>query len=436
MLSNPHKKWLILSHAFNMDGRASSLTVTDKLPYLVDAGFQPIILSAVTGKKDEKYPHFQLLPWGPSALRFDIRHWLMVRFGKPRWYKLAMLSFSIFLFPFIVLERSIIGLSNQWSWTYPAVLKGIQLIRRGDIDLIYSSGGAWSAHYAAWFIQQATGVKWIAEIHDPMVMNNESKKGSLFTKKTRERRFLIHLERKISHHADVVWWFTQNAFAAALQRNPILKNKGFFIYPGAEPPGCHMPLPCQHLYKYKLSICHFGSLSSTRSLVPVLDALNCFFKMIPEAIHDIELHIYGAPLDHESKNTLERLGMGAVMVYHGRLETREEVMQQIRLADVLLMLHGDVENCAEYIPSKLYDYYWSNRPIFAITHINHELDELLTQRQAYLSHTGHQASIIQALTQIWQDWQSKQLRAVAFRPIHVKDAVAQIINQINRVISS
>ena len=46
------KKWLLISHAFNMDGRAASLTITDKIPYFLEAGVQPIVLSAITGVKD------------------------------------------------------------------------------------------------------------------------------------------------------------------------------------------------------------------------------------------------------------------------------------------------------------------------------------------------------------------------------------------------
>ena len=38
------KNWLLLSHAFNMDGRAASLTITDKMPYLLEAGIQPCLL--------------------------------------------------------------------------------------------------------------------------------------------------------------------------------------------------------------------------------------------------------------------------------------------------------------------------------------------------------------------------------------------------------
>jgi hypothetical protein len=59
--------WLILSHAFNMDGRAASQTITDKIPFLIEQHIQPIVLSSVTGHKDQKITHIQVLPWGAAG---------------------------------------------------------------------------------------------------------------------------------------------------------------------------------------------------------------------------------------------------------------------------------------------------------------------------------------------------------------------------------
>ena len=56
--STKYQNWLILSHCFNMDGRAASQTITDKIPYLIDAGIKLHVLSAVTGKKDNR-PRYQ-----------------------------------------------------------------------------------------------------------------------------------------------------------------------------------------------------------------------------------------------------------------------------------------------------------------------------------------------------------------------------------------
>ena len=89
------KRWLILSHGFNMDGRASSQTITDKIPYLLDAGIRPIVFSAITGIKDQRFPHRQFLAWGPAAFRFDFRHWIANQYGRGLLYKVLTRTVSI-----------------------------------------------------------------------------------------------------------------------------------------------------------------------------------------------------------------------------------------------------------------------------------------------------------------------------------------------------
>ena len=430
-------KWLILSHGFNMDGRAASLTVTDKIPYLSDLGIDPIILSAVTGKKDNHCTHYQLLPWGPSGLFFDLRHWFRVRFGKNLAYKIMMPSLLTALLPLLALERALVRLSSQWSWAYPAACKGLRLVRQGRVDVIYSSGGAWSAHYAAWIIKKITNVQWIAEIHDPMVIRRDLNEPPL--PKHREQRFLLRLEAKICADADVIVWFTESAREHAKERHPILANKGLVIYPGSAPPGCEEALPAHHVYLDTLSLCHFGSLAENRSLAPLIDALALFFKQIPAAADKIKLHVYGASLDRCSIEALHRFNRVDVVIMHGRIEYdkhlgqsgRALIFQKMRVADVLLLLHGDTAWCSEYYPSKLYDYYWTNRPIFALTHRNPNLDVTLKKRQAYVSSTLDQESILVALNQLWEDWQNKQLRQPIFEPIKVSDAVSQMVDALS-----
>ena len=116
-------KWIILSHGFNMDGRAASLLVTDKIPFFLSSNIEPIIISAKTGHKDKVCAHHQLFPWGPSGLFFDLRHWYRVHFKKNIFYKIFTSIILILLLPFQVLERLLFGFSSQWSWAFPAVLK-------------------------------------------------------------------------------------------------------------------------------------------------------------------------------------------------------------------------------------------------------------------------------------------------------------------------
>ena len=424
-------KWLILSNGFNMDGRAASLTVTDKLPYFRDAGIEPIIISAVTGKKDKLYTHYQLWPLGPSGFFFDFRHWYQVRFQKKIGYKMIMSCLLTILFPFQILERVFVGLTSQWSWSIPAVWKGYKLIRQNQIKVIYSSGGAWSAHYAAWLLKKVTDIHWIAEIHDPMVIRGIKK--NTMSSKYRERNFLKKLENKICTDADSAVWFTQSALNYAKERNPILADKGVVIYPGSFPPGCEESLPEKHIYCEKLSIGHFGSLAKDRSLVHLLEALTIFFKYIPEARDKIRLHVYGAPLDNCSKEAIKSLNMSDLIIEAGRLP-RVDILKIMRKMDVLLLLHGFTQWCSECIPSKLYDYFWTNRPILAINN-NQDLDLLLEKRQAYLSSSLDQTSIISALHLIWKDWNNKSLSQPFFEPMHARDAAQKMMEIVQKNLS-
>ncbi len=119
------KNWLIISHAYNMDGRAASQTITDKIPFLLSAGINIQVLSAKTGTKDSVVQHTQLFPWGPSAFRFDFRHYIGLRFGNGFLYRVLTGFLGLVLAPLIFLEKILIGFSSQWSWFMPATLVAI-----------------------------------------------------------------------------------------------------------------------------------------------------------------------------------------------------------------------------------------------------------------------------------------------------------------------
>ena len=433
--------WLILSHGFNMDGRASSQTITDKIPYLLEAGIQPIVFSAITGIKDQRFPHHQFLAWGPAAFRFDFRHWIANQYGRGFIYKLLTSAVSVLLAPLIALEKLFLGYSSQWSWAMPAFMHGRGLVKSGKVGLVFSTGGAWSAHLAGLWLKKATGATWIAEIHDPLVIRKDPNDQGFEKPKNRDARFRHYLECQLTKYADQIWWFTEGALHYAKVRNPNLNTlnnaHGFMVLPGADPPG-ELSSGKPHTYSDKLNLCHFGSLANDRSLSTVLNALVPLFEKHPEARDLIRVHAYGAPLDSLTIAAIENLGFSDVLLAHGRLEKdpltgklgRERVVEKMQAADILILLHGNDEWCAEYIPSKFYEYLWAGRPIWGITHRNPQLDEMLLERSAYLSHDGDGAGIDMALERIWLDWQQHRLIEPKWLPIGVDQAVQQILTEI------
>ena len=435
------KRWLILSHAFNMDGRAASLTITDKIPYFLEAGVEPIVFSAITGIKDQRFPHHQFIAWAPAGFRFDFRHWIANKYGRGWFYKLTTRAVSLLLAPFILIEKLCLGYSSQWSWALPAFVRGYILIKNCKVDLIYSTGGAWSAHLAGVWLKRATGLPLISEVHDPLVIRKSPNDHGFERPKNRDARFRLYLESQICKYSDYVWWFTEGALNYAQMRNPNLNTPnnavGFVVIPGANPPG-GMQGVSQYQYGEHLNLCHFGSLANDRSLSTILNAASKLFKKYPEARKYLRVHAYGAPLDSFSHEAINHYGFSDILLAHGRLEKdpvtgksgRERVAEKMQDADVLILLHGNDEWCAEYIPSKFYDYLWSGRPIWGITHRNPQLNQMLLDRKSYLSADGDDEGIAIALERIWIDWQQKQLLLPIWRPIGVDQAVSSILSHI------
>ena len=306
---------------------------------------------------------------------------------------------------------------------------------------MYSTGGAWSAHLAGLWLKKVTGVQWIVEVHDPLVIRNSPSDDGLNKPKNRDARFRQYLEKQIIQFADFVWWFTDGALHYAKVRNTNLNTPsgahGFMVLPGAKPPG-GLNKEQVHQYSEHLNLCHFGSLARDRSLATILNAIDALFKKYPEARNQVRVHAYGAPLDVFTTEAIEQFGFEDILIAHGRLEKdpvsgksgRERVVEKMQGADVLILLHGNDEWCAEYIPSKFYEYLWAHRPIWGITHRNTQLDQMLSEHGAYLSREGDVVGIGIALERIWLDWQKKQLSSPVGQPIGVGQAVITILDTV------
>lgn len=406
------QRWLILAHAFNMDGRAASQTITDKLPHLRRAGIEVVVLSGVSGTRDAAVEHHQLWPAGPAGLRFELRHVLRRRFGSGALYRSLMVLASLLLLPGMLVEKLLRPVESSWSWWLSAYLKGRALARQQPFSLIYSTGGAFAAHLAARALKRATGTPWLAEVHDPMVMPGSSPG-------TAQQKMQAEIERLICTDADVAIWFTEQALVSARRRHPQLGERGKMMLPGIDQP--FQVLPPYHPGA-KFIIGHFGSLSATRHLGPIISALEFLKASRPDLIAKTELHVYGGPLDPVSSDKLLHSPVQDCVRHFGRIEVdprsgmsgREQILRLMRTADVLLLLHGEEPICSEYIPSKLYEYLWMQRPILGVVHDNPQMAEILRAQGhvAVLSgggqgqgDAGTNGELAAALAQLFDRWQ-------------------------------
>ena len=434
MTEQPRQRWLILSHAFNMDGRAASQTITDKLPHLRQAGIEMVVLSGVSGNPDKHVEHHQLWPAGPAGIRFELRHVLQRRLGKGVIYRALMTLASLALLPFFVIEKLLRPVESSWSWWLSAYLKGRALARHQPFDLIYSTGGAFAAHLAGRALKHATGSPWLAEVHDPFVTPGR-------TPHTAQDKMQADVERLICSEADVAIWFTEQALASARARHPQLGARGKMMLPGIDPPFQALP---PYAPGPKFVIGHFGSLSVTRNLSVVIAALEWLQAKRPDLVAATELHVYGGPLDPVSSEKIAGSKVGACVRHFGRIEVdpitglsgREQILRRMRGVDVLLLLHGEEPICEEYIPSKCYEYLWMQRPILATVHRNPQMADMLRGQGhvAVLTGTPGQnadeasQALAGELTRLYDRWHSGGLPdSGQLSPYTTKAAVEQLL---------
>jgi hypothetical protein len=419
------KKWLVIAHCMNMDGQAASHHVSDKLPYLKKRGIQPILLSAPSGKKDANYEHHQIFSFAPSGLKFESRHYLRNK-NLPRWMIESMVAFfSLILLPLYLLEKLFIPLDSQWSWFASCYLKGRKLLRSQKIERIYVLGGASSGFLAACLLEKSYGTPLISECFDPLVSSNWKRNRLSY-------KWNLWIERKICKYSSAVFWYTNGARNEALKRNPNLAGRGFVVRPGMSPPDFK---DATHKHGAKLRFCYFGGLSEERSLSLFLSPLLQFLKSNHDLVGKIEVHAYGGTPDGLTRRVMERLPEGTVQP-HGRLEYdphlrksgRQQVLEEMRKADFLLLIHGQGDICKLYIPSKSYEYIWSQRPIVLLTPCPEEWTEVLNSNEHLISNQDNPKEIESAIEGAVQEWKSGKIEdRTQTQSFSAEDAVETIV---------
>jgi len=349
-------------------------------------------------------------------------------------YRLVMVALSPPLLPFMLIEKLWRPVESSWSWWLSAYAMGLWLSRGRKFDLVYSSGGAFAAHVAGAALQRATGVRWLAEVHDPMVVPGS-------TPGNAQQRMQARVEAEICQQADVAVWFTEQALASARRRNPVLAQRGHMLLPGVDAP----PFALQPYQRGAVCVIgHFGSLSETRNLASTIAALDQLQAQHPEYQGWCNLHVYGGPLDPVSAAAVAQARHPCVR-HFGRIEAdpvsgisgRQQILQRMRSADVLLLLHGVEPICAEYIPSKMYEYLWMQRPILALVHQNPQMADMLRAlghgviaTEARPSHSI-EAAQLQALAALLARWQVGDLAdSGAITPYTTAAAVRQLLTRL------
>jgi glycosyltransferase involved in cell wall biosynthesis len=231
----------------------------------------------------------------------------------------------------------------------------------------------------------------------------------------------------------VAIWFVEPALERAKQRHPALGNRGKVMIPGADRPSFGK---IAYSRGSELVIGHFGSLAATRNLAMFLAALGQLLRKRPEFATIIRIELYGGDPDPLSAQAIAQLPFPNMVRQFGRLERdpitgesgRDRVLKRMQTVDALLLLHGTHAHCEEYIPSKLYEYFWTERPIIGLVWQNAHLDRILRESGHWAVPADDVAGIAAVLEALIARWQADDLRDSGKpSPFTPSAAVSQIL---------
>ena len=240
-------------------------------------------------------------------------------------------------------------------WVKPSIryLKGY--LHAHPVDAVVTTGPPHSMHLIGLGLKRALGVRWISDLRDPWTGIDYYQQLSLTGWADRRHR---RMEREVLTNADQVvtvsWRWAKDLEALGAKDVAVVTNG----YDPADLRG--VPLPVDQPY----SLVHSGSMSPTRDQ-PGLWRLLAELCVKDKSFADRFVLRFIGPVDASVNDSVHAAGLGAHVERMGRIP-RAEAMREIMRARVLLLPINTTANQHGILPTKLYEYLSTGRPILAI----------------------------------------------------------------------
>lgn len=256
---------------------------------------------------------------------------------------------------------SILAQPDRWSsWWPAAVIRGLRLIRRHQVQAIWSTYPIMTAHCVAYTLSRLTGLPWIADFRDPVA-------NSVATHNAQTVSTQMRWERRVVSQATYSVFTTPGAMRSYVERYTESYREGRLrMIPNGydEEDFAQLPRYRSREGECPLHLVHAGILyPSGRSPMPFFAALANLKDSGFLGPRDIKVTLRASGSEAVYGAELERLGLQAMVTLAPMLPYRDALAEQAQ-ADGLLLFQGDQYD--NQIPAKLYEYLRLARPIFAL----------------------------------------------------------------------
>lgn len=277
---------------------------------------------------------------------------------------------------------------RHMAWILHAAVNGIKVAQKNNIELIYSTGGPWSSHAAAFVIKLVTGLPMVLDYRDPWYGNpyNENR-SRLYAKLSKA------LENIIIQNANHII-FNTRSLAELYQKNFFIDKEKYTIISNGYEGSPFINKPVSNSNRKEIKIVHAGNLYGGRSpdnfIKAVLNVSSNHGTNIKVQLIGAEQSTHAGIKKKFGKTFADKQLEVTPRVSHSR------VLQYLADADILLIFQ---QGTRVQIPRKLYEYMMFGKPILAVCE-NGELSKILEECKIGYSVADNTQIIEAALTKL------------------------------------
>ena len=386
------KKVLILANQFPPMGGSGVQRTLKFVKYLPEFGIKPIV---VTKKYNGKLLDKTLLKELPKDLKiYRLKAYETVE------------NRSIFRLPIKFIGTRLTPPDGEYFWYYFNRKKVADILRKENIDCIYSTSYPYSGHLLGLYLKREfPHIKWIVDFRDEWT-NNPYYADDFFKKLkyNRERK----QEDQVTNECDFLIANSKFMLDNFIKDTPKLKNHSTYIPNGYDEED-FVGLINKRDGGEKFVITHTGSLYGKRNLTEFLEGLKIAIEENGVDSENIEIRLVGNIHKTMAEEYAEKYNLEGKIKTLGYMNHRDSI-QMLYNSDILLLIIGKVEGAENFYSGKIFEYIRADRPILAIVPEKGAAAEVVQETNTgIVVDPDNIKGISDAITKYYRQWKNSKI---------------------------
>ncbi len=443
------RKILIIAYYFPPFGGVPVQRILKFVKYLLEHNWYPVVLTVRDG-----YDHFhpndhsllRSIPDGMTIMRakemgITSRFIRFIRFLRCKSsvntliHKFRITSNTISIRLRKMLYNSLWFPDEKSYWIPGAIFKGLRLLLKEEISVIYATGYPWSAFLVGAILSKLKGIPLILDFRDAWTLNQRG---------LWDNRLHRYWEKKALLQASKVIFVTNYMREDYIKRYPRMNSGKFITITNGFNENDFGYLMDKCKKEKKFLITYTGTFNDN---IPPLDIdrspyyfLKGLARLLKNGNGNILKNIFirfVGNFGENNKDLVKRLGLENAVEITGHVPHRKSIEFQLE-SDLLLLMISPCPGSKSTLTGKLFEYIGARRPILALVPDGEAKDLIVKERLGVAVRSKDIDGIENAIFKFYEEWKRNSLKlegnGSAFRKYEMKVLAKKLVEAIDEII--